>query len=216
MTGASPEFTFTVDEKFARIHNEFYRDARRFQWSAGVLGTLFLIATVVLVAVGTGLTVTIAVACGIMAVLCFIMVPVLPRQLGSPQSYYDRYQLAPTVIATVNPRDVVLLSLVDRAVPGTGEASTPALAVRTVTSVPGIRRVVGERVPSVMVTGLRTTADRNHWGEISPMPVAWGTRDRSVIDAAEKAVPERQWKKVEGLIGRVDEVVATKRRLLDL
>lgn len=210
------EFNFTVDDTFARTHNEFFRDAKRFQWSAGILGALFLVATVVLVVVGTGLTVVIAVATGVMALLCFVMVPVLPKQLGSPQSYYDRYDLVPTVVAKVNARDVVLLALVDTAVPGTGEAPTPALAVRTVTSVPGIRRVVGERVPSMAVTGMRTTGNRNHWGEISPMPVAWGTRQRSVVAEAEKAVSERQWRKVEGLVGRVDEVTASKRRLIEL
>jgi hypothetical protein len=210
------EFNFTVDETFARTHNEFFRDAKRFQWSAGILGILFLVATVVLVLIGSGLTVVIGIATGIMALLCFIMVPVMPKQLGSPQSYYDRYNLVPTVVAKVNPRDVVLLSLVDTAVPGTGEPSTPALAVRTVTSVPGIRRVVGEKVPSVAVTGMRTTRNRNHWEEISPMPVAWGTKDRAVIASAEKAVSDRQWKKLEGLVGRVDEVSASKRRLIEL
>jgi hypothetical protein len=210
------EFNFTVDESFARTHNEFFRDARRFQWSAGILGLLFLVATVVLVLVGTGLTVTVGVACGIMALLCLVMVPVLPRQLGSPQSYYDRYDLVPAVVAKVNPRDVVLLALVDTAVDGTGEPSTPALAVRTVTSVPGIRRVVGEHVPSMAVTGMRTTRNRNHWEEISPMPVAWGTKDRAVIDAADGAVPAGRWRKLEGLVGRVDEVEATRRRLLEL
>ncbi|AGP30205.1 DUF3239 domain-containing protein [Corynebacterium terpenotabidum] len=209
-------FNFTVDESFARTHNEFFRDAKRFQWSAGILGLIFLVATVVLVLIGTGLTVTIAVACGIMALLCFVMVPVLPRQLGSPQSYYDNYDLVPTVVAKVNPRDVVLLALVDTAVPETGEAPTPALAVRTVTSVPGIRREVGERVPSMAVTGMRTTRNRNHWEEISPMPVAWGTKDRAVIASAEKTISDRQWKKVEALVDRVDEVSATRRRLLEL
>lgn len=210
------EFNFTVDEKFARTHNEFFRDAKRFQWSAGILGIIFLVATVVLVVIGTGLTVVIAVATGIMTLLCLVMVPVLPKQLGSPQSYYDRYDLVPAVVAKVNPRDVVLLALVDTAVPGTGEASTPALAVRTVTSVPGIRRVVGEKVPSMAVTGMRTTRNRNHWEEISPMPVAWGTRQRSVIADAEKAVSDRQWKKLAGLVGRVDEVSVSKRRLVEL
>lgn len=210
------EFNFTVDEKLARTHNEFFRDARRFQWSSGILGALFLIATVVLVIVGTGLTVVIGIATGIMALLCFVMVPVLPRQLGSPQSYYDRYDLVPTVVAKVNPRDLVLLALVDTAVPESGEASTPALAVRTVTSVPGIRREVGERVPSMAVTGMRTTRNRNHWEEISPMPVAWGTQDRAVIAAAQDAISERQWKRVSDLVGRVDEVEATRRRLLEL
>lgn len=210
------EFNFTVDEPFARTHNEFFRDSRRFQWSAGILGVLFLIATIVLVIIGTGLTITIAIACGAMTLLCFVMVPVLPRQLGTPQTYYDNYSLVPTVIAKVNSRDLVLLALVDSSVPGSGEPATPALAVRTVTSIPGIKRVVGEKVPSMAVTGMRTTSSRNHWEEISPMPIAWGTQDRTVIDAAEKAIPDRQWAKLGRYINKVDEVSETKRRLLEL
>jgi hypothetical protein len=66
------------------------------------------------------------------------------------------------------------------------------------------------------VTGMRTTRNRNHWEEISPMPVAWGTKDRAVIDAADGAVPAGRWRKLEGLVGRVDEVEATRRRLLEL
>lgn len=210
------QFAFTVDEQFARTHNEFFRDAKRFQWSAGILGALFLLATVLLLVLGSGPWIVVGIACGIMAVLCFVMVPVLPKQLGSPQSYYDRYDLVPAVVAKVNPRDVVLLALVDTAVSESGVPASPALAVRTVTSIPGIRREIGERVPSMAVTGMRTSGSRNNWQEISPMPVAWGTRDRSVIEAAEKAVSERQWKKLDGLVGRVDDVEKTRRRLLEL
>ncbi|HAJ52563.1 MAG TPA: DUF3239 domain-containing protein, partial [Corynebacterium variabile] len=76
------EFNFTVDETFARTHNEFFRDAKRFQWSAAILGVLFLVATVILVLIGSGLTVVIGIATGIMALLCFVMVPVMPKQLG--------------------------------------------------------------------------------------------------------------------------------------
>lgn len=210
------EFNFTVDETFARTHNEFFRDAKRFQWSAAILGVLFLVATVILVLIGTGLTVVIGIATGIMALLCFVMVPVMPKQLGTPQSYYDNYDLVPAVVAQVNPRDVVLMALVDTAVPGTGTAASPALALRTVTSVPGIVREVGERVPSMAVTGMRTLRNQGHWEEISPMPVAWGTPDRSVVEAAEAAIPDQQWKKLEGLLGRFDEVSSTRRRLMEL
>lgn len=211
------QFEFPVDDQFTRTHNEFFRDAKRFQWSAGILGAVLVVVAVLLFIFGSATWTTIVgIVLLVMAVICLAMVPVLPRQLGSPQSYYDNYDLVPAVVAQVNPRDVVLMALVDTAVPETGTAPTPALALRTVTSVPGIVREVGERVPSMAVTGMRTMRNQGHWEEISPMPVAWGTPDRSVVEAAERAVPEKQWAKLEGMIGRLDEVTATRRRLLEL
>jgi hypothetical protein len=211
------QFEFPVDDKFTRTHNEFFRDAKRFQWSAGILGGIFLVVAVLLFILGGAAWATIlGIVLVVMAVVCLAMVPVLPRQLGSPQSYYSNYELVPAVIAQVNPRDVVLMALVDTAVPDTGTSPTPALALRTVTSVPGITREVGERVPSMAVTGMRTLRNQGHWEEISPMPVAWGTPDRSVVTAAEAAIPDRQWARLEGLVDRFDEVNRTRRRLLEL
>ncbi|MGO1948915.1 MAG: DUF3239 domain-containing protein [Mycobacteriaceae bacterium] len=210
-------FDFPVDESFARKHNEFFRDSRRFQWSAGILGGILVVgAAILMIVVAEPWAVMLGIAVLVLAVVCFVMVPVMPRQLGSPQQYYDTYDLAPTVIAQVNPRDVVLMALVDTAVPGSGSASRPALALRTVTSIPGINRTVGERVPSMAVTGMRTARDQGHWQEISPMPVAWGTQDRSVIAAAEEAIPSRDWEKLEELIPRLEDVQKTRRFLLEL
>lgn len=209
-------FDFPVDESFARKHNEFFRDSRRFQWSAALLGLILVVAAVILFfVVSTGWATIIAVAAAAMAVVCFIMVPVLPRQLGSPQQYYDNYDLAPTVIAQVNPRDVVLMTLVDTAATPAA-SSRPALALRTVTSVPGIERRVGERVPSMAVTGMRTMGNRDHWEQISPMPVAWGTQDRSVIDAAEAAIPESEWQRLDDLLPRLEDVQKSRASLLEL
>lgn len=209
-------FNFAVDASFARKHNEFFRDARRFQWSAGLMGAILVVVAVVLFLVVDGVWALVAgVAASIMALISFIMVPVFPRQLGSPQQYYDSYDLAPTVIARVNPRDVVLMALVDTAV--SAEApSRPALALRTVTSVPGIRRTVGERVPSMAVTGMRSMSRQDHWEEVSPMPVAWGTQDHSVIAEAEQAVPEAEWARLEGLIDRLEDVQKTRHLLLEV
>ncbi|WP_291480546.1 DUF3239 domain-containing protein [Corynebacterium sp.] len=209
-------FNFTVDEPFARKHNEFFRDARRFQWSAGLMGAIMVAAAVVLfVAVDGGWTVIVGVAAAIMALICFVMVPVFPRQLGSPQQYYDAYDLAPTVVAQVNPRDVVLMALVDTAATGSA-SSRPALALRTVTSIPRVERTVGARVPSMAVTGMRSVGRQEYWEQVSPMPVAWGTQDRSVIAAAEQAVPESEWARLESLIDRLQDVQKTRHLLLEL
>lgn len=209
-------FNFTVDEPFARKHNEFFRDSRRFQWSAGLMGAIMVAAAVILfVVVDAGWAVIVGIAAVIMALICFIMVPVFPRQLGSPQRYYDAYPLAPTVIAQVNPRDVVLMSLVDTAATGTARPR-PALALRTVTSIPGVERKVGERVPAMAVTGMRSVGQQDHWEQVSPMPVAWGTQDRSVVAEAEKAIPESEWSRLESLIDRLEDVQKTRHLLLEL
>lgn len=209
-------FNFPVDAPFTRKHNEFFRDARRFQWSAGLMGAVLVAAAVVLfLVVESPWGLIVGIAAAIMALISFIMIPVFPRQLGSPQQYYDSYALVPTVIARVNPRDVVLMALVDTA--ATEKAtSRPALALRTVTSVPGIERRVGERVPSMAVTGMRSMGHQDHWEQVSPMPVAWGTRDRSVVAEAEKAVPESEWARLEELVDRLEDVQKTRHLLLEL
>lgn len=211
------DFHFSVDDPYARKHNEFFRDARRLQWSAGILALILVVAAVLAVRLDSFSTgaVLVAGALVILAVICLVIIPALPKAMGSPQQYYDTYALVPAVVAKVNPRDLVLMALVDAAVEGSG-ASAPALAVRTVTSVPGVAREVGARVPSVAVTGGRTMSDRTHWQEISPMPVCWGTPDRDVWRAAEEAVPASAWRRLGELVGRVDEVVATKHNLLPL
>ncbi|RAV34292.1 DUF3239 domain-containing protein [Corynebacterium heidelbergense] len=216
------DFSFVVDEAYARRHNEFFRDARRLQIAAGVLAALLVTGAVVVVAVMGVRYKAIALAAILLtfALLCLVVIPVLPRTMGNPQRYYDMYALAPAVVAEVNARDMVLLALVDAdADPAARSAATvrkPALVARTVTSVPGIPREVGARVPSMAVTGVRTIRNQHVFDEISPMPVAWGTGDETVWRAAEQAIPAAQWARLEKNVDRLAEVRQTKRDLLPL
>ena len=208
-------FDFPVDENYARKHNEFFRDAKRLQLSAGILAlisvagaaALFLTLGVTLVSVAFGMTL------GFFALLCLIIIPILPRKMGAPQHYYDSYDLVPAVVAQVNPRDLVLLSLAD-ANSDPSKPSRPALAARAVTSIPGVPREVGAHVPSMAVTGMQTLHSKGLYEEISPMPVAWGTQDESVWKHAEEEIPADQWAALEGRMNLLDEVLATKRNLL--
>ena len=115
---------------------------------------------------------------------------------------------------------MVLLTLVDASTHARQNPQpsliAPALAVRTVTSIPGVPREVGARVPSMAVTGVQRVQDKDVYQEIIPMPVAWGTSDESVWQDAERAIPTNQWKKLEGLIDRWEEVQEQKRDLLML
>lgn len=205
------DFHFDVDEEYARKHNEFLRDAKRMQVSAGVLAAvLAVIVAVLLITAGSQWwALANSFVLGVFALLCLILIPVLPRKMGSPQQYFDMYQLAPAMIAEVNARDMVLLMLVDAS---TEPAKTvPALAYRTVTSVPGVPREVGARVPSMAVTGYRPTRGPKVYEEISPMPVAWGTGDAKVWKRAERAISTNLWNRLEGLLDQVDKAKQANR-----
>lgn len=209
-------FSFPVDAAYARKHNEFFRDARRMQRSAAILAAvLAVIVAVVFATVGVTLwTVALGISLGVFALLCLVVIPVLPKTMGTPQEYYDRYELAPAIVAEVNARDLVIMALVEAS--AEEGVSHPALSIRTVTSIPGVERTVGTRVPCMAVTGFRPTRGPKIYAEMSPMPVAWGTPDQEVWAKAEKSIPERQWKKLDGLRDRLPEVKKANRDLLVL
>ena len=47
---------------------------------------------------------------GIMALISFALIVVIPKQVGSAQSLYNKYELCPAIIAKVDARDMTLLS----------------------------------------------------------------------------------------------------------
>lgn len=205
------DFNFDVDEEYARKHNEFLRDAKRMQVSAGVLAAVLgvIVAVLLLTAGSNRWAIAISFALGVFALLCLALIPILPRKIGSPQQYFDMYQLAPAMIAEVNARDMSLLMLVDAS--ADPQRTVPALAVRTVTSVPGVPREVGARVPSMAVTGYRPTRGPKVYEEISPMPVAWGTGDAKVWKRAERAISTNLWNRLDGLLDQVDKAKKANR-----
>lgn len=205
------DFNFDVDEEYARKHNEFLRDAKRMQVSAGVLAAVLgvIVAVLLLTAGSNWWAIAISFALGVFALLCLALIPILPRKMGSPQQYFDMYQLAPAMIAEVNARDMSLLMLVDAS--ADPQRTVPALAVRTVTSVPGVPREVGARVPSMAVTGYRPTRGPKVYEEISPMPVAWGTGDVKVWKRAERAISTNLWNRLDSLLDQVDKAKKANR-----
>lgn len=205
------DFNFDVAEEYARKHNEFLRDAKRMQVSAGVLAAVLgvIVAVLLLTAGSNWWAIAISFALGVFALLCLALIPILPRKMGSPQQYFDMYQLAPAMIAEVNARDMSLLMLVDAS--ADPQRTVPALAVRTVTSVPGVPREVGARVPSMAVTGYRPTRGPKVYEEISPMPVAWGTGDVKVWKRAERAISTNLWNRLDGLLDQVDKAKKANR-----
>ncbi|SQG64243.1 hypothetical membrane protein [Corynebacterium renale] len=210
-------FHFDVDEAWAKENNELLRDTSRLQLSAVVMGLIFAAAGVaawfLIDNSSVGLLVLIA-ALAVM-VLCFIIAWVVPRKVGTAQQLYDTYPLAPAIIAEVNPRDVVLLALVNTSVDPEAKPRW-ALATRTVTRLKGHPRTVGTRVPVAAVSGRRKVSSQGQWDEITPMPIAWGTPDEDIIAAAAKEIPFQQWQIVEKHAGRADEVQKTQFSLLEL
>lgn len=131
-----------------------------------------------------------------------------PRKVGTVEDLYAKGGLVPAVIAEKRPRGVTLLALVDIAKP---DAESPhyALVTRSIRSLPGHELVEGELVPSISVL-----ADRNKntisetWQMVSPMPIAWGTKDASVIERATAEITEAEWQLLVaniGLSGKVRE-----------
>ena len=48
------------------------------------------------------------------------------------------------------------------------------------------------------------------------MPVAWGTSDEKVWKDAERAIPSNQWRRLEGLVDRWEEVQKDRHSLVVL
>lgn len=212
-------FHFDVDEAFAKQHNEMLRDTRKVVIS-GV--SLFVIC----VAAGAAMWFLMdpanpwrwlgGVGLALFGCMMLLVAFLVPRSVGKAQDLYDRYPLVPAVIAEVNPRDVLLMALVNVNV---DETLPPryAAALRTVSSIPGIADPkVGTKIPAVAVGGRRSTRDKEHWQEVTPMPIAWGTPDKATIDEAQKTIPHDQWRKLDKARGRLDDVKATSMNLLVL
>lgn len=209
-------FTFTVDNEYAKKNNELLKDTKRLQLSAFIFGLIligigvalnfYLGGTMGLLVIGTF---------GLMALISFGLILVIPRQVGSAQSLYNKYELCPAVIAKVNSRDLILLALVKI---NSDPAAQPiwGLATRTITRIEGHERVTGERVPAVAVTGRRSVKSQEKWDEISPMPIAWGTPNPSIIKEAQKAIPHEEWNKLQKNLDKLDDVLKTRFNLLEL
>ncbi|MGO2166090.1 DUF3239 domain-containing protein [Corynebacterium casei] len=210
-------FKFEVDEAFAKKHNELLKDSGRLRLSGLIMGLLLVIAGVATyMFIDDTWRITVGLGLGLFGVMCAIVGVVAARKVGTAQELYDRYPLAPGVIVEVNERDMVLMALVNTNV---DPKSPPrwAATLRTVTAIPGITtRTVGTTVPVAAVSGQVNSNEREHWQQITPMPIAWGTPDQEVVDIARKSVPQEHWQMLERARKRLTDVKATKFDLLVL
>lgn len=129
-----------------------------------------------------------------------------PRKVGSVEDLYAKGSLVPAVVAETRARGVTLLALIDIAKPD-AEGPHYALVTRSIRSLPGHELVEGELVPSISVL-----ADRNKntigdtWQMVSPMPIAWGTTNRAVIERATAEISEGEWALLVANIGLSEKV----------
>lgn len=209
-------FSFTVDSAHNKENNEYFRDGRRLRLSAVILAVLALAgAAGALWFFGTGvLGAVLAILLIAFAAMCVFVAVKLPGATGSPQELYDRWPLAPAMIAQVDERTMTLMALVNA---NADESGTPkkALAVRTIMKVSGVPRRVGARVPAVAVAG-RHRGSGDTWDEITPVPIGWATKDNKTVREAERAIPEGDWQLLQANLDRVADVRATKFDLLAL
>lgn len=211
-----PVFNFSVDEEYAKKHNELLKDTRRLQLSALLFALVQLaIGVSVYLFVGGGLGWIVLAVFGVMALVSLALIFVIPQQVGDAAKLYGTYELVPAVIAKVNPRDLTVMALVNINVDPSA-APSYGLATRTITRLEGHERKVGERVPAVAVTGRRSTHAQTTWDQISPMPIAWGTPDKATVARAEKEILADLWALLEKNIDKVDDVATTRYDLLPL
>lgn len=209
-------FDFKVDEAHNTANNEYFRDGRRLRASAAIMAVLLwgggALALWLLGLSTVGLF--LAILSVTFGTMCAWVALTLPGTTGSPQDLYDTWPLAPAMIAEVDPRTMTLMALVDTA---SDEHAEPrrALALRTVTAVSGTPRTIGARVPSVAVGG-KHRRGRDHWDQITPVPIAWATPSARTRRDAERAIPEADWRLLQDSLGRVDEVRRTKYDLLEI
>lgn len=210
-------FKFEVDEQYAKQNNEMLRDSRRLVLSGVVFAIILLIVGLVawFLADGAAWGWITAIVFAVMAVIFVAISLAVPKKMGGAQELYDTYPLAPAVVAEVNARDVVIMALVNTNV----DPQRPprwGLALRTINRLGGHDRKLGTQLPVAAVHGQRTMRDQDHWDEISPMPIAWGTQDFHVVEEARKSIPQDQWVKLEKGRKRYEEVKQTRNNLLIL
>ncbi|QPK83763.1 DUF3239 domain-containing protein [Corynebacterium qintianiae] len=210
-------FRFDVDEDWAKQNNEMLRDTRYLVISGVALFVICLTAAVLVwlfVDPASPWHLLGSLGLGLFGVMMLVVGLAIPRSVGTAQSLYDAHPLAPAIIADHTGTRTTLLALVNTTV----DDSAPrwALTSRDVQSVPHTDGSVGAKVPVAAVGGQRSAAEKNNWQVVAPMPIAWGTPDKAVVDRAVDSIPAELWRTLETSKKRLEEVQKAKNNLLRL
>jgi hypothetical protein len=204
-------FEFPVDSAHAKSVNETVGDVRRLRWAALITALLFVALAVWLILLAHPWSYALGAVAIVAAVGSVWMAFWAPRKVGSVEDLYANGELVPAIVAVTRPRGATLMALVNTAKPS---ADRPhyALVTRTIRTLPGHAMTnVGERVPSISVLSDRSTnSQADTWEMVSPMPIAWGTRDPKVIRRAIEQIPNAEWKLLTKSIPLVDDVPCAK------
>lgn len=186
-------FEFAVDRAHAKAVNETLADIRRLRVSSIIFALLLAAGAAWLFVLAHPWSYILGGVLAVSAVMSSWVSVWAPRKVGSIADLYATGDLVPAVVAETHPRGVTILALVDVAKP---HISIPhyAFVVRSVRALPGHSMTEGERIPSVAVLSDRSTKSISEtWQMVSPMPIAWGTRDRKVIRTATEAIDSIEW-----------------------
>lgn len=209
-------FEFPVDRGHARAVNETLADIRRRLRFAAMSTILFSAAAALLIIANLPWAYILAVVFALAAVTAlWITAWTAWRSAGIDKLYRDG-ELVPTVVAGINP-GITLLALVDLAAPDRHDPRY-ALVTRSIRSLPGHSLTPGERVPAVTVSTDWVSRDSGELRQtLTAMPIAWATRDPSVIDAARAEISDAEWALLTDHLELAAKVpiTKTKRLLLD-
>lgn len=209
-------FRFDVDEDYAKQHNEMLRDTRNLVVSGIALFVLSLLGAALvwfLVDASSPWHLLGTLGLVLFGVMMLVVGLLIPRSVGTAQELYDAHPLAPAIVAERKGTDFTLLALVNTTV-DPDQPAVWAVTSRNVHALPNTAEAVGTKVPVAAVGGQRSVHDRGRWQVITPMPIAWGTPDRAVVETARDAIPREQWHILERARTRLDEVKAAKHNLL--
>jgi hypothetical protein len=209
-------FEFAVDRRHAHAVNEVFADLRRLRVMAIAASIIAATGTALLIWLDHPWAYLLAVAFVLGAVTALWVALWTPHRSSIDKLYADG-ELVPAVVSETHPSGVVLLALVDVSKP---DATDPryAFVIRKVRDLPGHQMRAGERVPSVAVRTDRAPRQvGERWQSVSAMPIAWGTRDGTVIERACAAISETEWRLLTDNLALTDKVrrTSTKRLLLD-
>ncbi|TQF74193.1 DUF3239 domain-containing protein [Rhodococcus spelaei] len=200
-------FEFPVDHAHAKSVNETLGDVRRLRWSSIITALLFAALAVWLFTLAHPWSYIVGVVIALIALTSLWMAYWAPRKVGSIEALYAKGELVPAVVAVPRPRGATLLALVNTAKPS---ADRPhyALVTRNIRTLPGHSLThVGERVPSISVLSDRSTKSASDtWQMVSPMPIAWGTRDPKVLRRAAEQISGAEWKLLAKSIPLAEDV----------
>jgi hypothetical protein len=208
-------FEFAVDREHARSVNEVAATIRRARVIAFAIAIALGMSTAALIRLGHPYSFLLAVAFALGTVTA-LFVAVRSPYRSRVDKLYAAGELVPAVVSEQDPKGPTLLALVNIAKPDAVPAY--ALIARGVRALPGHRVQEGEQVPAVTVrTDLASRSVGDLRQPVTTMPIAWGTRDRGVIDRARAAISDAEWTLLADNLTLAAKVLAaeSKRLLLD-